>query len=161
MTDRRLPEIPERVLEDDYGPLCSPYLTGGYKDDDFKFTNVMIGGGIAIGTVQANKIFRHADGGSYLSAPMALIWVSQLGTIYSFRDIGVPRKDREIYLRNLSLDCRKRIVELDEVLVELLITSKEERNGSIHYRANLDVDIGSFTGEVRWFMSNRPMTGSA
>lgn len=161
MTDRRLPEIPERVSENDYRPLCSPYLTGGYKGDDFHFTNVMIGDGVAIGTVHANDVFQHADGGSYLSAPAALIWMSQLGIIYSFLDLGVPRKDREVYLRNLTLDCRKRVVELEEILVELQITSKEERNGRIHYRANLDVDIGSFTGEMRWFMSNRPLTGSA
>ena len=84
----------------------------------------------------------------------------QLGIIYSFYDIGVPRKEREVYLRALSLKCRKRIVELDEVLVELQGTSKTRRNGRIHYRTNGDIDVGSFIGEASWFMSGRPLTES-
>lgn len=150
-----------RVRAEDYRSLLSPYLRDGYKDDDYEFTSVMIGEGIAIGTVKANKFFQHLDGASYLSAPMAVIWVSQLGIIYSFHDIGVPRKDREDYLKDFSLKCRERIIDLNEVLLELEVTSKEERNGRIHYRAKLDIDVGSFIGEMSWFMSNRPLIGSA
>ena len=33
----------KRVTEDDYGPRSSAYLGGGYKEDNFELTNVLIG----------------------------------------------------------------------------------------------------------------------
>ncbi len=154
MTDR---ESLKRVREEDYGPRSSSYLKEGYKDDDFQLTNVMVGEGVAIGSVKVNKFFPPMDGEFHLSAAMAMIWVSQLGTIYSFYDIDVPKKDREIYLREFSMKCRQRIVELNEILVEVEITSKAERDGRVHYRSKFDVDVGSFIGEMSWFMSDQPL----
>ena len=146
----------ERVREEDYGPRSSSYLKEGYNVDDFQLTNVMVGEGIAIGSVKVNKFFPPMDGEFHLSAAMAMIWVSQLGTILGFYDIDVPRKDREVYLRDFSMKCRQRIVELNEILVEVEITSKAERNGRIHYRTKFDIDVGSFIGEASWFMYDYP-----
>ena len=147
-----------RVSEDEYGPRSSSYLKEGYKDDDFELTNVMVGEGIAIGSVKMNKFFPPMDGEFHLSAAMAMIWMSQLGTIYTFCDADVPKKDREIYLRDFSMKCRQRIVELNEILLEVEITSKAERGGRIHYRSKFDIDVGSFIGEMSWYMSDQPFT---
>lgn len=154
MPDR---EAFNRVLEEDYGPRSSSYLKEGYKDDDFQLTNVMVGDKIAFGSVKVNKFFPPMDGEFHLSAAMAMIWLSQLGTIYSFYDIDAPKKDREIYLRNFSMKCRQRIVELNEILLEVEITHKAERDGRIHYRANFDIDVGSFIGKMSWFMYDQPL----
>ena len=87
-----------RLTEDDYGPRSSSYLREGYKDDNFELTNVMVGEIRAIGSVKVNKFFPPLDGEFHLSATMAVIWVSQLATIFSFCDNDLLRKDREIYL---------------------------------------------------------------
>ena len=113
MTDRR---ISRRLTVDDYGPRSSVYLREGYKEDDFELTNVMIAEATAFGSVKVNKFFPPMDGEFHLSAAMAMLWISQLATIYSFYDNGLPTKDREIYLRAFSMKCRKRIVELNDIL---------------------------------------------
>ena len=59
------------------------------------------------------------------------------------------------------MECRQRIVELNDILVEVEVTSKAERDDRIHCRANLDVDVGSFIGEASRFMSDRPLIESA
>ena len=150
-----------RVRAEDYAPRTSLYLEEGYKSDDFELTNVMIGEKVAIGSVTVNRFFPPMDGEFYLSTPMAMIWVFQLGIIYSMYDVGAPKKDRKVYLRQFSMKCRKRVVELNEILVELLVTSRVARDGRIHYRAILDVDVGSFIGEASWFMSDRALIESA
>lgn len=150
-----------RVREEDHGPLLSPHLRDGYEHDDYEFTDVTIGERIATGTLKANRFYRHKDDASYLSAPPATIRVCQLAIIYPCRGIGVPRKDREACLEALSLGCRKLIVGLDEVLIELEITSKEVRNERIHDRANFDRDAGSFIGTVSLFMPDEPLIESA
>ena len=149
-------ETLRRATREDYEPLSSTYLKEGYKNDDFQLTNVMVGKRIIIGSVKVNRFFPPMDGEFHLSAAMAMIWISQLGTVYSFLDTNVPKKDREIYLRYFSMKCRKRIVELNEILLEVEITSKAERDGKIHYRSKFDIDVGSFLGEASWFMSDQP-----
>ena len=155
MTDRR---ISRRLTVDDYGPRSSVYLREGYKEDDFELTNVMIAEATAFGSVKVNKFFPPMDGEFHLSAAMAMLWISQLATIYSFYDNGLPTKDREIYLRAFSMKCRKRIVELNDILLEIEVTSRAERSGTIHYRANFDIDVGSFIGKMSWFMQDKPFS---
>ena len=53
---------------------------------------------------------------------MALIWLSQLTTIYSCYDNGLTKKTEEIYIRNFHMKCRKRIVELNESYSRILVT---------------------------------------
>ena len=155
MTDR---SFPRKISEDDYGPRSSVYLREGYKEDDFELTNVMIGEAATFGSVRVKEFFPPMDGEFHLSAAMAMLWISQLGTIYSFYDNDLPTKDREIYLRDFSMKCGKRIVELNDILLEIQVTSRAERNGIIHYRANFDIDVGSFIGKMSWFMDNKPFS---
>ena len=93
-----------------------------------------------------------SDGEFHLSIMMASLWISQLGIIYACHDNGLTRKEGEAYMRNFSLKCRKRIIELQDILIELEFTSKMVRNNTAHYRTNVDVDIGSFTGNMVFFM---------
>lgn len=148
-----------RVSADDYDPRGSSYLGGGYKVDDFELINVLLGEKIVFGSVRVNEFFPPMNGEFHLSAAMASIWLMQLGTVYSFYDIDVPKKDREIYLRSFSMRCRKRIVELNDIVLEIEILSKAAANGTIVYRARFDIDVGSFNGEMGWFMSARPLAG--
>ena len=150
-----------RLTEDDYEPRSSLYLREGYKDDNFELTNVMVGETRAIGSVKVNNFFPPMDGEFHLSASMAVIWMSQLATIFSFYDNGLLRKDREIYLRDLSMKCRKRIVELNEIFMEIEITSKSVRKNTIHYRENVDIDVGSIIGKASWFMPDKPFQNMA
>ena len=150
-----------RLTEDDYGPRSSSYLREGYKDDNFELTNVMVGETRAIGSVKVNKFFPPMDGEFHLSATMAVIWVSQLATIFNFYDNGLLRKDREIYLRDLTMKCRKRVVELSEIFLEIEITSKSVRKNAIHYRANVDIDVGSIIGKAGWFIPSKPFRNEA
>ena len=142
----------KRVTEDGYGPRSSAYLGGGYKEDDFELTNVLIGEKRVLGSVRVGSFFPPSDGEFHLSAPMAMIWICQLGTIYTCYDNGLPRKTEEIYIRNFNVKCRKRIVELDGILLEIEITSKAVRKKVVHYRGNFDIDVGSFTGKASWLM---------
>ena len=148
-----------RVTADDFGSRSSSYLYGGYKDDDFQLIDAVIEQNRAIGAVKVDKFFPPMDGEFHLSAPMASIWIMQLGTIYSFYDIGRPHKDREIYLRDFSMRCRKRILELEKILLEIEVTSKAQRSGNHHYKAKFDIDVGSFIGTLSWVMSTEPLPG--
>ena len=147
----------KRVTEDDYGPRSSAYLGGGYKEDNFELTNVMIGEQRALGSVRVCSFFPPSNGEFHLSSIMALIWLSQLTTIYSCYDNGLTRKTEEVYIRNFHMKCRKRIVELNDILLECEITSKAVRNEVVHYRGNFDIDVGSFTGKASWFMPIRAL----
>ena len=147
----------KRVTEDDYGPRSSAYLGGGYKEDNFELTNVMIGEQRALGSVRICSFFPPSDGEFHLSSIMALILFSQLTTIYTCYDNGLTRKTEEIYVRNFHMKCRKRIVELNDILIECEITSKAVRNEVVHYRGNFDIDVGSFTGKASWFMPIRAL----
>ena len=84
-----------RIRKEDYAPRRSLYLAHGYRDDEFELTNVMIGESVVIGSVKVNRFFPPMDGEFHLAAHMAMIWVSQLATVYSFCELDVPEKDRE------------------------------------------------------------------
>ena len=72
------------------------------------------------------------------------------------RDIGASVKDREVWLREFTQQCRSRIVSFDRILLELSITSKTKRGERIFYRGDYDIDVGSFVGSMSWFIEDYP-----
>ena len=146
----------EQLSADAYTPISSDYLGTGYKDDDFEMVTVLLEEQRIIGTVKVNRFFPSMNGDFHLSSAMGAIWIQQLGVIYTMRDIGATVKDREVWLRKFSMQCRSRIVSLDSILLELAITSKAERGGRIFYRGDYDIDVGSFVGSMSWYMENQP-----
>lgn len=142
--------------EDGYGPISSDYLRAGYKEDDFELTGIVVEEKRVIGAARVNSFFPPTDGEFHLSSAMGTIWIQQLAVIYAFHDIGVKVKDREVYLREFSMKCRSRIVNLESIPLELAVTSRAERGGRIFYRADYDIDAGSFVGRICWFMDAQP-----
>ena len=41
-------------------------------------------------------------------------------------------------------------------LLSFMDKQEAERDGRIHYRSKFDIDVGSFIGEMSWFMSDQP-----
>ena len=142
--------------ENGYGPISSDYLRAGYKEDDFELTSIVVEEKRVIGTVRVNRFFSPMDGEFHLSSAMGTIWIQQFAVIYAFHDSGVTVKDREVYLREFSMKCRSRIVNLENIPLELAVTSRGERSGRIFYRADYDIDVGGFVGRICWFMDARP-----
>ena len=92
----------KRVTEDGYGPRSSAYLGGGYKEDDFELTNVLIGEKRVLGSVRVGSFFPPSDGEFHLSAPMAMIWICQLGTIYTCYDnVRIPEQSDHRFRRKV------------------------------------------------------------
>lgn len=147
----------KRYSEDQYGPISSDYLSAGYKEDDFELTSIMLEEKRVLGAVKVHRFFAPMDGKFHLSSAMGTIWIQQLAVIYAFHDSGVKVKDREVYLRDFSMKCRSRIVDLQNILLELEVKSKAERGGRIFYRADYDIDVGSFVGRICWFMDAQPV----
>ena len=147
----------KRFEEAEYGPISSDYLRAGYKEDDFELTSILVEEKRVVGAVKVNRFFPPMDGEFHLSSAMGTIWIQQLAVIYAFHDSGVAVKDREVYLRDFSMKCRSRIVNLQNILLELEVTSKAVRGGRIFYRADYDIDVGSFVGRIGWFMDDKPL----
>ncbi|MDE0388133.1 MAG: hypothetical protein OXI75_05505 [Rhodospirillales bacterium] len=144
-----------RLEKERYDPISSDYLRGGYRTDEFELTSVLLQEDRIIGSVKVETFFPPMDGEFHLSVPLAMIWLMQLGTIYSFLDIDAIRKDREVYLRDFSVKCRSRIVNLSDILLELKVTGRAERAGRHIFQSEYDIDVGSFTGRMSWFMDTK------
>lgn len=146
-----------RLEKELYGRISSDYLRTGYKEDDFELTSVLLEEGRILGSVKVKRFFPPMDGEFHLSGAMATIWIQQLAVVYAFRDIGAVEKDREVYLRDFTMKCRSRIVNLQDILLELVVTSVTQRGGRIFFRGDYDIDVGSFVGKMTWFMDDQPL----
>ena len=145
----------------EYTPISSKYLRSGYKEDEFEMNRVLLDGKRILGTVNVKKFFPPIDQEFHLSGAMATIWIHQLAVIYAFHDIEAAKQDREVYLRDFSMKCSARIVSLQDILLELVVSSKFVRNGRIFYRGDYDIDVGSFVGSMTWFMDEKAFVDPA
>lgn len=144
------------IPESEYRPLISEYLAAGYRVDDLLFNRVVLDDNRILGSVRVSQFFMPGDGEFHLATMMGMIWLSQLGVIYSCLDNGLTRKSHELYMREFRVRCRDRIVELNDILLELIVTGKRATGDTILYTADFDIDVGSFTGSVTWIMPALP-----
>ena len=106
---------------------------------------------------QAQNGFCSYLGADRLSSALATVWIQQLAVVWAFLAIKAERKDREVYLRDFSMKCRSRIVNLLDIPLELTVTSMTERNGRHFFRGDYDIDVGSFVGAISWVMDTQPL----
>lgn len=124
-------------------PLVSEYLASGYRTDELLLNRVLLDDERILASVKVSQFFMPGDGQFHLTTMMAIIWLSQLGIVYSCLDNGLKSKEHEFYMREFRVRCRKRILELNDILLELIITGKRVTGDTIHYSADFDVDLGA------------------
>ncbi|MGX1884888.1 hypothetical protein [Streptomyces sp. NPDC055287] len=123
----------------------SDYLAGGYRQDSIELVSIEVGGGWALGRYHVQQGFMPGDGQFHLTVPLAFVAFAQLAIVYAHTDKGYPEKKSEIFLREISLRCRKPVHETD-IAIELYVDAKREVDNGTYYRGRIDVQHRAFTG---------------
>jgi hypothetical protein len=139
--------IQEVVLDEAaIAPFRSPYLNGGYREDEILPTEIRLGDGWAAGHYCVKQCFIPSDGQFHLTVPLAFVAFAQLAIVYAHVDQGYTEKKAEIFLRELHLRCMKPIHETEDVSIELRLTSRRTAPGGAYYRGDIDIQHDSFRG---------------
>lgn len=136
----------------DIEPFLSPYLMGGWRKDNVSIKSVILGNGKIKATLKVDHYFNPADGVFHFTVPLAFLFIAQLGIIYGCIDNGLSEKRGEIFLREIDIQCRKVINKVDDLNIELLLTSKTVVRNGIYYIGEINIEENSMIGTGKYIL---------
>ena len=139
-------------------PMLSAYLSGGWRDDDLQLKSVDLEPDSITALLRVKRFFIPGDGRFHLSVPQAFIWIAQLALIHGCWDNHLDRKPGEIWIRSITLECKRPISNVEEISLQLKSTSKRLVKGGVFYSGVISVDHGAFVGSGRYVF---PLLASA
>lgn len=131
-------------------PFLSSYLTGGWKQDELALKAVFVEEERIHAQLSVVDYFMPGDGVFHFTVPLAFIWIAQLGIIYACFDNRLKEKSGEVYLREITMRCPKRITRTDSIQMDLKLVSKKRYDNMVYYTGAIDIEEGSFIGEAKF-----------
>lgn len=147
-----------RLDRSEVEPYLSPYLMGGWRQDELVLKSVVVGTSEIAADLDAVAYFVPGDGNFHLSVPVAVLWIAQIAIIYGCIDNHIPKKTGEIYLREIALECRRPITESHSIGLTLKLLSKRLMPKSVYYHGTIDIAQGAFLGTGKFVF---PLAASA
>jgi hypothetical protein len=125
----------------------SPYLAGGYRADCLNFDRIAVGDDSVEATASVNPHFIAGDGEFHLSVPIAILAVSAMALVFAHMDHGYERKVSEVYMRSLTIECRRRVANSVEIPFLLEVNRKLSVSTGVAYFGSFSIAGGSFSGK--------------
>lgn len=132
-------------------PYLSAYLMDGWQQDRFVLSSVDIAANQIVGELCVQDYFMPGDGVFHFAVPHAFIWLSQLAIIYACWEHGLAEKSSEAYLREINLQCRRKITAQR---IDLRLTCRKKRYlpDGVFYIGEIDVGAGAFAGSGKFII---------
>lgn len=129
--------------------FLSEYLDRGYKDDTVVIRWVEIERDVARATLDVTEYFAPGDGGYHFTSLHAMIIVSQVGIILASRANGFETKPGEIYMRDFSILCRRKINKVCNIEMSLELRKAVRTKHDVLYDIEYQFESRAFTGSLR------------
>jgi hypothetical protein len=139
-------KAPMKFAPTDLMPFYSNYLQGGYKEDVLELEFVEVLGQSITGYLSVKECFIPGDGQFHLTVPLVFVWIAQLGIIHGCIENELPRKEGEIYLREIQIKCRRPVNKTKGIKITLTTTKRKHVPEGIFYYGIIDVDDKAFVG---------------
>ena len=134
----------------------SDYLVNGWREEQMTFSSVTLEPGYIDGRIDVLYFQMPGDGQFHFSAQSAMIWISQLGIIYSCWDNQLEEKVGEVYLRSLDLKFKRPINKTQQVRFEGYFPKhckKQISDNMVFYKnAKIHIESGAFTGSASFMV---------
>jgi len=139
-----------RLTASEIEPMLSAYLSGGWRDDDLQLKSVDLEPDSITALLRVTRFFVPGDGRFHLSLLQAFIWVGQLALIHGCWDNHLDRKPGEIFIRSITLECKRPISNVEDLSFHLKTTSKRLVQGGVFYSGVISIGHGAFVGSGRY-----------
>jgi hypothetical protein len=131
---------------EELSPYFSPYLQGGYRTDLMSLDSVEIDHDSIRGRLTVQEHYLPSSGEFHLTVPLAFVWIAQLGIIFACIDNGLAKKEKEIYLREITLTCKRPVMKTSDLSFRLQVVRKMRVANGVFYRGCVDIEDNSFVG---------------
>jgi hypothetical protein len=150
IVDSRFEVLVARLSSHQIEPYLSAYLMGGWRQDALTLDSVDVEDGRIRGLVRVSEFFTPGDGVFHLTVPSVFIWVAQLAIIYGCWEHKLARKPGEIYVREISLKCKRPVNTTADIEFVLTLLSRREVPEGTYYSGSISVDREAFVGDGRF-----------
>ena len=133
----------------DMRELISPYLEHGYKQDTVTIRCVDVEGEQARACLDVPEYFPPGDGGYHFTSLHAMIVVSQIGIVLASRANGFRNKPGEIYMRDFSIVCRRKIQKIRGIELFMELRRALRARGQVLYEIDYEFEKHAFSGRLR------------
>jgi len=133
----------------DMQDFLSPYLDHGYKQDRIALRDVEVLDDHARASLDVIDYFPPGDGAYHFTSLHAMIVVSQLGIVLACRSNGFHGKPGEIYMRDFSIVCRRKIQKVSDITFSLALRRSVQTRTEILYAIDYQFEAQAFTGRLR------------
>lgn len=144
-----------RLEPADMRELISPYLDYGYKQDTVTIRCVEVEGEQARASLDVPAYFPPGDGGYHFTSLHAMLVVSQVGIVLASRANGFRNKPGEIYMRDFSIVCRRRIQKIQDIELRMELRRALRARGQILYEIDYQFEERAFSGRLRCLFPTR------
>ncbi|MGD9723615.1 MAG: hypothetical protein AB7O59_19940 [Pirellulales bacterium] len=141
-----------RLHPHDYEPFLSPYLMGGWRQDELVLDELHVEPGLIRGVVHVASCFWPGDGQFHLTVPVAFIWIAQLAIIYGCWERKLPKKAVEIYVREIQLKCKRPVRSVDAIELVLTLASRRLISEGVFYSGDISIDGDAFVGTASFVL---------
>lgn len=137
---------------DQIKPYLSPYLMGGWRDDEMALQQVDVEPGCIRGVVQVTDYFMPGDGVFHLTVPSVFIWFAQLAIVYGCWEQKLSKKPGEIFVRDIQIKCKRPVTSTEGIEFVLTLSSKRRVAEGVFYAGNFSVDREAFVGSGKFLL---------
>ncbi len=135
--------------------LISPYLDHGYKRDTVRIRSIEAHRSGARALIDVSEYHMPGDGEYHFTSIHAMILVSQVGIVLAGHMNGFGEKPGEIYMRDFTIVCRRRILKTESISLEIEMRRAIETSDRIFYDIEYSFEDGAFHGTLRCFFPTR------
>lgn len=128
-------------------PIMSEYIDQGYKEDEINLKNIDITENKLQAELKVEKYCMPQDGVYHFTIFHTSFWVCQLAIIYAHIDLGLTKKEAEVYAARFSVSCKKKINKTENINIIIDISKTEKRN-HYFYLCKYSIEDDSFKGEL-------------
>jgi len=140
------------LSEGEYSPFISPYLMGGYTNDEFYITKIYIDEGCICGRFTMKNYFVSPNTGVFhLTVPVALLCIFQLALIYGCIDNNLTSRRGEAYMREFNMKC-KRVISDTTFDCTLQLNNKHVFRDSVLYKGHVSIENDAFVATASFLL---------
>jgi len=153
--DRRYIFAARTLTEFDLRPFCSDYLDGGYRRDHIALSRVELSPGRAVAECIMHEYYTPPDGTYHLTVPIVFLAVANLAIIYAHVENGLDCKTEEVFLRSISLICKRTVEKTSGIGIELKLQHRRSVPDGLYYKGSISVEAGAFEGSASFLFPLR------
>jgi hypothetical protein len=133
--------------------VASQYLTEGWRREVPRVHDVQVNSKAARALLTMDQWCAPSDGLFHLSIPMATMALGQLGVVFSHIDLGLEFKASEVWWRELSFRCRRKVTETRDIPIAFEVRRRLDSAAGTAYFCDTEVGDRQFVGSMSFLLA--------